>query len=108
MTQIIYRHGDCLIVKVDRIPTTWISKKENTVLLEWETTGHAHRLNGGSVMVCDEEPTARNNYLMGYFTITSPTPLTHEEHWTITIPNWEYAYYCQREYDPLEERRVLD
>lgn len=34
--------------------------------------------------------------------------LTHEEHHTIELPKGNYSAYVQREYQPLDERRVLD
>lgn len=102
------RHGDCLIMKIDSIPTTGVSKKSNNNLLEGETTGHAHRLNGGNIMVCDEEPTAQNNYRVGYFELDKETNLTHEEHSTITLEPGIYTWFSQREYDAVEEHRVLD
>ena len=106
--QTIFRHGDCLIMKVDEIPTKGLIKKNNTVLLEGETTGHMHRLNSGSVMLCEEEPTALNDYRMGYFELDKEANLTHEEHNTITLNPGKYTWFCQREYDSLEEGKVID
>lgn len=102
------RHGDCLLMRVDEIPTTGLTKKNNTILLEGETTGHMHRLNGGNVMLCDEEPSTANNYRMWYFELDKETELSHEEHNTITLTPWKYTWFAQREYEALDERRVLD
>lgn len=37
-----------------------------------------------------------------------PTKITHEEHKTIELPQGIYEAYVQREYDPIEERKVVD
>ena len=100
-----YRHGDLMIIPVDSIPEG-LPKKNNTELLEGETSGHVHRLSGGTVYTT--EPTINNNFLLGYFTIEKPTPLSHEEHETITLPACNYKFIQQREYDPQENRRVID
>lgn len=36
------------------------------------------------------------------------TKITHEEHDTIILTPGKYETFVQREYDPIQERRVLD
>ena len=100
-----YRHGDLLITQVDSIPSG-LPKKKDTVLLEGEASGHFHRLHGG--LVLEEKPTQENNYLLGYFELEKDTELTHEEHGTITLTPGKYRFFGQREYDPVQEHRVID
>jgi hypothetical protein len=99
------RHGDLLIIQVDSIPDG-LPKKENTILLEGESTNHFHRLRGGTVYA--ERPTRDNNYLLGFFELEKDTELTHEEHKTIVLNPGKYKFLSQREWDELEERRVID
>jgi hypothetical protein len=100
-----YRHGDLMIIPVQSIPEG-LPIKTNTELLEGESSGHVHRLSGGTVYAT--EPTLDNNFLLGYFKIEEETPLSHEEHETITLPPGQYKFLQQREYDPQENRRVID
>lgn len=100
-----YRHGDLIVIPVDSIPVG-LQKKDNTELLEGETSGHVHKLNGG--IVYKDNPTAENNFLLGYFEIKKETPLSHEEHETIILQPGKYKFMSQREYDPQENRRVID
>jgi len=100
-----YRHGDLLLIPVDSIPEG-LPKKDNTELLEGEISGHVHRLNGGTVYA--ETPTIANDFLLGFFEIPTETEVTHEEHETIVLPPGKYKFYSQREYDPQENRRVID
>lgn len=99
------RHGDLYVTKVDSIPKD-LPKKINTELLEGEVSGHVHRLSGG--IVYQEQPTLANNFLLGYFEIETETPLSHEEHETIMLPPGKYKFMQQREYDPQENRAVID
>lgn len=105
MEFIAYRHGDLMVMPVDSIPPG-LTKKTNTELLEGEVSGHIHRLHGGTVYA--EVPTEANKFLLGYFELETETPLTHEEHKTIMLPPGKYKFLSQREYDPQENRRVVD
>lgn len=100
-----YRHGDVLIERVDTVPDG-LQKKKDTILLEGEASGHFHRLHGGVVFA--EKPTQENNYNLGYFNLEADTELTHEEHGTIVLSPGKYKFYSQREYDPVQEHRVID
>lgn len=79
------------------------------ILVEWETTGHAHRLDTGIVWWNTEWPTLLNKFEIGYVVVPEKwANLTHEEHNTIYLKEGVYWIGVQREYDPIEERRVLD
>jgi hypothetical protein len=101
----IYRHGDLMITPCKSIPSS-IDKKSDTILLEGEATGHMHALKKGEVYPI--EPTNENNFLLGYFEVKEKTSLTHPEHKTIEVPPGKYKFFAQREYDPQENRRVID
>ena len=101
-----YRHGDVCIEKLPQKIDHAFKKKKDTILLEGEATNHFHRLHGGVVY---ENPTNDSqNYLLGIFDLVKPTPLTHEEHKTIELQPGQYKFHVQREYDPIQERRVAD
>lgn len=107
MKTTVIRHWDLLLHKdgeAKNIPTIL---QTNKVLLAWESTGHHHRIIGNAnVYTC--EPLPQNEYYLWYVDVLEPSELVHEEHNTIKLPIWRYNLYCQREYDPIEERRVLD
>lgn len=88
-----YRHGDLLIMPIDKLPrgTKKTKKSKERILAYGEVTGHAHRLSAGSV-------TERNG--VTYFTAEVTTTLTHEEHGPITFEPGAYKVVHQREYSP--------
>ena len=96
----MYRHGDLLIRKITRIPTT-ATRLKHRVLAEGESTGHAHRLSAGVVL---EAPDKSARYLK----LAAPAVVTHEEHGPITLPAGEFEVVYQREYTPAEIVRVQD
>jgi len=97
-----YRHGDLLIEKISSIPTG-AKKKNDGILAYGEATGHAHRLNGGVVLVEENG----NTYIR---VMDKPVTITHEEHNAIALPVGDYQVIRQREYDPYEQaiRQVAD
>ena len=103
----IYRHGDLLIIATDSIPKG-LKQKENTVLLEGETTGHMHALDKAKVFLNSVAPSRDTDYLIGYFETEEGAALTHQEHETIALPPGAYKFYHQREFDEQEERAVID
>lgn len=103
-----YRHWDVIITKVDALPE-WLQKRDSLILVEWETTGHAHRLDTGVFRANSEWPTLLNKYQIWYVVVPEEgAKLTHEEHDTIELKQGIYWIWVQREYDPIEERRVVD
>lgn len=102
-----YRHGDLLIIPINKIPKN-LKEKGDGILLEGETTGHIHTLSNAKVWNAVETPSRDNNYLIGYFKTEEGALLTHQEHETIELPKGAYQFFAQREYDEQEERRVID
>ena len=109
-----YRHGDILLIKIDRLPKNIKFKtKKDKVILKGEVTGHAHTLRGNAKIlekaerIINPSPTGslpvRNlpmrSQVIGYAVVKEPTELIHEEHNTITLPVGTYEIKRQREYD---------
>ena len=99
----LYRQGDVLIetapIPKDAKPLT----DKRIILAEGEVTGHHHAIVA--------EPTVCQAYEEDgkiYLHVEAPVDLTHEEHGKITLPVGDYVSYIQREYDPIETRRVAD
>lgn len=101
-----YEHGDVILKKIDTIPQAAkkVIVKDQIILAEGETTGHAHRildlvgtklLQSGSVM---------------YLHLDQPKALVHEEHGKLTIEPGDYEIDRIKEYNPFEKeiRRVQD
>jgi hypothetical protein len=97
-----YRHGDVVIVRIDRIPDGLKPSRLGRTLAEGEVTGHAHVMTSGDVSLYEKDDVL-------YMHVESDeATLTHEEHETITIPNGDYMIERQREYTPEGWRRVAD
>ena len=73
------------------------------VLATGEATGHAHRVSAEDAEVVGTEDALELEAPTG-------TPITHEEHKTVTLPPGTYVVSRQRECDPqtAETRRVSD
>jgi hypothetical protein len=100
-----YRQGDLLIEQVHTLPRpTELVLVESGILQKGEVTGHAHRLDltKGQGRVLEDE---RHNI---YLSILTPTPLIHEEHGTIVLPEGLYQVIRQREFDENAIRFVYD
>lgn len=93
-----YRQGDVLIESIDSIPEK-AKLDESNILVYGETTGHAHRLEGGHVLEIGEDK---------YVVAGSNAKVVHEEHDTIELPEGTYKVIRQREYDENEIRYVRD
>ena len=102
----MYRQGDVLFVPVSKIPEGKKRdprKGESAVLVEGETTGHAHRcavLDAVDVLDC-----GKGLYLkVG----DGGLSIVHEEHAPIMLPKGDYEVRRQREYSPEAIRNVQD
>ena len=105
----MYRHGDLLILKVDEISK--VNKREDKILAEGEVTGHHHQLQGNATIYGKQEG-------IQFVEIVDPTQLVHEEHKAIDLQPGNYKVFRQREYDYMpdlqnientnRERRVMD
>ena len=95
------RHGDVLIVKIDKLPSG-LKARQSKVLVEGEATGHAHRLVGDARVFEDAEGNL-------FFETEAPTEVTHEEHGALDIEPGSYEVRQQREHDHYEGvRKVVD
>lgn len=107
----VYRHWDLLIVKTDKVRDDIVEKSETNCILEGEVTNHHHRADcNACVSIAVLEPTAQTDYYRWVIEVPTKkkTKITHEEHNTIILTPGKYETFVQREYDPIQERRVLD
>ena len=95
----IYRQGDVLIVKVEQEFDG--ANEQSAILAYGEATGHHHKLEGTVEIV-------REQGEISMFRVVEATPLTHQEHATITVEPGVYRVIRQREYQRGEIQRVLD
>lgn len=93
-----YRQGDVLFILVASVPKD-AQRQNSNVIVHGETTGHAHRLEGGDIM------TDRNQM---FVVAGEEAKIVHEEHAEIYIPQGVYKVIRQREYDEKEIRYVSD
>lgn len=121
----VYRQGDVLLVKVDKLPAkaAKIERKagERLVLAYGERTGHAHAMRSDKVVAFKVE-TAEDRALAGlpqfdYIQVggSAPVALAHEyedgrkaEHTPIEIEPGTYRVSAQVEYSPQAIQRVSD
>lgn len=99
------RQGDVLLVQVSGIPVgaNHADGKGDIILAHGEVTGHAHR-------IADPAEKARlwDAGAERFLQVMETVALTHEEHSAITIQPGVYHIAIQREYTPVELRRVAD
>lgn len=98
----IWRQGDVFIVATSKLPAAGRNERR-PVLAEGEITGHAHKLQdpaSGQVFSVGE-----NMYLE---VLADRATIVHEEHGPVTLPRGGYEIRIQREYSPVEIRRVVD
>jgi hypothetical protein len=97
-----WRQGDVFIITSDDLPDGL--KPRPPVLAEGEVTGHAHRLQAGSLAQVLGDGAG------GLFLSVEGEDATiiHEEHGPVTVPRGSYVVRIQREYHPKEIRRVID
>ena len=94
----MYRHGDLLIKKVEKLDEN-LEVVEN-VLAYGEVTGHSHKIAGATVY--------QNKNGNRFITVQEIASLTHEEHKEIQLEKGTYAVIRQREYTPEGLRAVVD
>lgn len=97
----IYRQGDIVLKKVNSLPEG-LKKQTNNILAYGEVTGHKHQFVSDMVITYADE--LDNKYVK----VLSVVPLQHEEHKWIDIEEGTYEVVRQREYDPKENRLVVD
>ncbi len=94
-----YRQGDLLFVRQTALPAD-LKERRGNVIVEGETTGHAHRLKTGRVL---EAPDGAL-----WLDVTATTQVVHEEHGPITLDAGPWLVVRQREYSPEAIRTVID
>ena len=95
----MYRQGDVLFVKLEALPEA-LKERASSVIVEGETTGHAHRLANGRVL---EDA---KGFL--FLEVLRHTQIVHEEHHAIDLEPGSYQVVRQREYSPEAIRLVID
>ena len=100
----IFRQGDVLIVEVSEIPKDAKIEKKNGsfILAEGEATGHHHQIKKAVGVLLAMGIADR------FLQLKKAAKLQHEEHGEIMIPAGNWQVIRQREYDPIQARRVLD
>lgn len=101
----IFRQGDVLIERIDRIPANAQPKPQDdgrVILAYGEVTGHAHRIERSDVAELYDAD--RQTYMR----LAQDTAVVHEEHDTIALPAGEYRITVQREYTPERIINVAD
>lgn len=72
-----YRQGDLLFLGQDTRPQDDLKARPGTVIVAGEATGHAHRLQAGTIL---EAPDG-----MLYLEVTQTPRVAHEDHDPITL-----------------------
>lgn len=97
-------HGDVLFIHGATIPgaATKDDKFKGTVQ-DGEHTGHAHRLQGNGFEMYNFENKR-------YLRLLAPTPIRHEEHHEIMLPEGDHEIRIVREKDWFDDmvRPVID
>ena len=95
-----YRQGDLFFAKQEALPAD-LKPRATRVILEGETTGHAHRLTTGTVL---DAPAGRI-----WLDVPVSADVVHEEHQAISLDAGPWLVIRQREYvAPAVSRRVID
>ncbi len=84
-------------MRIEKLPEG--AKKKDNVVAYGEVTGHKHQIADGEVLIKDGTQ---------YVIARQKTKVVHEEHKEIPLPKGVYQVRNQREYSPLENRRVMD
>lgn len=101
---IMYRQGDLLFIKVDKIPPKKMLRKiDDDVIVRGEASGHAHVLIGGELY---RELYRADDRL--YIIVKNIAKVVHEEHAPIILEKGFWIVIRQREYTPQGPEHVLD
>ena len=98
-----YRQGDLLFIRQETRPDAPLTPRAGTILVEGETTGHAHRLatkQHGAILTTPDGQM--------WLDITHQTQVVHEEHASVTLDPGVWLVQRQREYSPEAIRTVVD
>lgn len=94
----MYRQGDLLLQKIDKIPKGTNIVQDN-IVLRGEFTGHAHRVQNGKLRK------DKNGFM--FIDAGKLTMLVHEEHNPIKLPQGKYVVVRQREYAGKDMVRIV-
>jgi hypothetical protein len=97
------RQGDVFLEPIDELPIGLKEQRGRIILAEGEVTGHCHEIKerkSVSAFVSEDG--------VLYLDVCEPSELTHQEHSTIVVAPGKYRVVRQREYSPVEIRRVQD
>ena len=96
-----YRQGDLLFVQQERLPDgANLTPRPGDVIFAGETTGHAHRLQAGTILSTPDGQV--------WLEVPVPTEVVHEEHGPIPLEAGVWMVVRQREYTPAGIRTVED
>jgi hypothetical protein len=91
------RQGDVFLKSINKLPEN--AQPKDNILARGEATGHKHQIVNGKVFSANNQ-----QYVMA----EQKTKLVHEEHNELDIPEGVYEVRIQREYNPRENRQVMD
>jgi len=74
--RIMYRQGDMLFIKVDKLPRKGLVRVFDNVIVRGEATGHAHRLVGGELYKAID---------CMYIVVETTAKVVHEEYAPIVL-----------------------
>lgn len=101
------QQGDVTIERVNKLPSSAV-RLNHLILAEGETTGHMHKINGGSV--CEDAVLFEEKGDMYLQVIGNSVTLVHEEHNAQIIDKGVYKIgrVNEYDYDTEEARKVQD
>lgn len=100
----MYRQGDVLIERIDKIPKSAKKQKPDVriILAHGEVTGHHHSIDSDAADWWKEDSGDQ------FIAVKEESSVVHQEHAPIAIPPGNYRVRRQREYSPEAIRNVAD
>jgi hypothetical protein len=103
----IYRQGDVLFKRVDRVPAGNFKSREGGHILEGEATGHIHRIAEEDLDGAELREFESGRLFLSV-SAEGGISIVHEEHDPIALPAGDFEVIRQREYSPEAIRNVAD
>jgi hypothetical protein len=104
--QMLYRQGDVLIRRIDKLPDRPLKQvKGRKILAEGEVTGHVHEVIGDAELFVPEDLRELEEC---FLRVEEEVEVRHAEHGTITLPPGIHQVSRQREYSPEQTSIVGD
>jgi hypothetical protein len=107
----LYRQGDVLFTRIDRLPAGERKKRANATVAYGEVTGHSHALAVEDRKVAEVLEIGDGLYVHvtgAGVRIEGGATFVHEEHGSITLEPGAYRVTIQREYLPEGIQNVAD